>query len=79
MKQENSPSALKSGSKGRGQVNALGSAGSSVGAADNWKLIFHLAAWRHDGIVSRGELRSEMPVSKAALKEPALGKETRAC
>lgn len=39
-----------------------------VGGDGNWKLVFHLAAWRAPGeAVERGERRCELPVSDAAL------------
>jgi len=53
----------------RGLVDALGSAGGSVGGTDRWSLVFHLAAWRGDKNLRREKLRCEMPVSKPALAE----------
>lgn len=51
-----------------GLVDALGSGGGSVGGTDKWNLIFHLAAWKtHDGHLSIGKLRCELPVSESNL------------
>lgn len=60
---------LQSGSQLRGLVDALGSAGASVGGTDKWSLVFHLAAWRDDKNVRVEKLRCEMAVTKAVLAE----------
>jgi hypothetical protein len=60
---------LKSGDSFRGLVNALGSAGASVGSTNSWSLVFHLAAWRKHEQVEVGELRCEMAVGKPELTE----------
>jgi hypothetical protein len=60
---------LISGNQLRGLVDALGSAGGSVGGTDRWSLVFHLAAWQDEGALRREKLRCEMPVSKPALAE----------
>lgn len=60
---------LMAGNQFRGLVDALGSAGGSVGATEKWNLVFNLAAWRNDGSLRTEKLRCEMPVSKSALAE----------
>jgi hypothetical protein len=52
-----------------GLVDAFGSGAGCIGNAEQWTLVFYLAAWKsQDGAVTQQRQRCEMPVEKSAVE-----------